>query len=81
MNRVTRMSSAAMGMVLLAGLAYYQGGMGPDAEEQEILAGTVISETDEQVQIAESFESGELECEETADSDQPDNETCLAQNQ
>jgi hypothetical protein len=44
MNRAMRFSSAAMGMVLLAGLAYYQGSVVPTLGEEDALAGTALAE-------------------------------------
>jgi len=43
MNRVTRFSSAALGMLLLAGLAYYQGHEDPMSGEKGSLLGTAVS--------------------------------------
>ena len=48
MNRVTRFSSAAFGMLMLGGLAYYQGHEDPTAGQQDVLIGTAISENVEQ---------------------------------
>ncbi len=42
MNRVIRFSSAAVGMVLLGGLAYYQGHPDPTMGQEDILIGTAI---------------------------------------
>ena len=44
MNRAMRFSSAAMGMVLLAGLAYYQGNVDPALGKEDVLVGTVLAE-------------------------------------
>lgn len=44
MNRVTRFSSAAMGMLLLAGLAYYQGHEDPTSGEEGSLVGTAVTQ-------------------------------------
>jgi len=44
MNRAMRFSSAAMGMVLLAGLAYYQGRVDPTLGQEDALAGTALAE-------------------------------------
>ena len=46
MNRPMRFSSAAMGMVLLAGLAYYQGRMDQALGEEDNLVGTALAATD-----------------------------------
>jgi hypothetical protein len=45
MNRAMRFSSAAMGMVLLAGLAYYQGSVVPTLGEEDELVGTALVES------------------------------------
>ena len=45
MNRAMRFSSAAMGMVLLAGLAYYQGRMDQALGEEDKLVGTALAAT------------------------------------
>jgi hypothetical protein len=45
MNRPMRFSSAAMGMVLLAGLAYYQGRMDQALGEDDKLVGTAFAAT------------------------------------
>jgi hypothetical protein len=42
MSRVIRFSSAAVGMVLLGGLAYYQGQPDPTLGQEDILIGTAI---------------------------------------
>ena len=44
MNRAMRFSSAAMGMVLLAGLAYYQGNVDHTSGGEDALAGTALAE-------------------------------------
>jgi hypothetical protein len=44
MNRAMRFSSAAMGMVLLAGLAYYQGSVDHTLGEEDALVGTALAE-------------------------------------
>jgi hypothetical protein len=46
-NRLVRFSSAAFGMVLLAGLAYYQGRSGPVPLNEESMVGTIIITTGE----------------------------------
>ena len=45
MTRLVRFSSAALGMVLLAGLASYQGRVELGQGEEDILTGTVLVET------------------------------------
>ena len=81
MNRMLRFGSAAFGMVLLAGLAYYQGGMGPAAGEQEMLAGTVIPETNENMPAADLYDNPETECELASETDRADREICSEKNQ
>ena len=44
MNRAMRFSSAAVGMVLLAGLAYYQGNADPTLGQEGALVGTALPE-------------------------------------
>jgi hypothetical protein len=44
MTRLVRYSSAALGMVLLAGLASYQGHMEVAPGEEDILSGTALVE-------------------------------------
>ena len=44
MNRAMRFSSAAMGMVLLAGLAYYQGNVDHTLGDEDALVGTALTE-------------------------------------
>jgi hypothetical protein len=48
MTRTLRFSSAALGMVLLAGLAWYQGEGGLTAGQESIMAGTAVSDSGEQ---------------------------------
>ena len=45
MNRAMRFSSAAMGMVLLAGLAYYQGSVDHTLGAEDALVGTALTES------------------------------------
>jgi hypothetical protein len=51
MSRVTRITSAAFGMLMLAGLAYYQGHEDLAAGEQGSLIGTALPEKPEQKKI------------------------------
>lgn len=71
MTRILRFSSAALGMVLLAGLAYYQGGMDPTLGQEEILAGTVL---------AESSELQNVDCESSENLNEAQAEYCAANN-
>lgn len=70
-----------MGMVLLAGLAYYQGGMGPAANEQEVLAGTIISETPEPSYAENTTGSSEHDCIAAGGLEQSESENCPENNQ
>ena len=71
MNRVTRFSSAAFGMLMIAGLAYYQGHEDPLAGEQGALVGTAVNKTPVQ---------GEIDCENPADLDDQAREYCEDKN-
>jgi len=80
MNRMIRISSAAVGMFLLAGLAYYQGDMDPGAGQQEILAGTAISETVDKTSSPEIAETQPPECDQANDPNHADHEACSDKN-
>ena len=67
MNRMMRFSSAAMGMVFLAGLALYQGRVDVTRGEEDILAGTAL---------IESPESQETDCENSAEMNRQEVEDC-----
>ena len=67
MNRAMRFSSAAMGMVFLAGLAYYQGSVDHTLGEEDELVGTAL---------AEPADVNENECESTAGLDDPAADDC-----
>ena len=60
MTRTMRFSSAALGMVMLAGLAYYQGDGGLTAGQEAIMAGTAV---------AQSAEMRDMNCESASDSE------------
>ena len=64
MNRLTKFSSAAFGMVLLAGLAYYQGNPELATGDNDSLVGTAVIDSPE---VEESNE--ELATEEVAETD------------
>ena len=68
MNRMTRFSSAALGMVLLAGLALYQGRVEVTPGEEDVLVGTAL---------AESAEIKGSECEDTASADGEVTDPCV----
>jgi hypothetical protein len=59
MNRMMRFSGAATGMVLLAGLAYYQGRVDVTRGEEDILAGTALIESSE-MQVTDCENTTEL---------------------
>jgi hypothetical protein len=70
MNRVTRISSAAFGMLLLAGLAYYQSLPDPGRGEEGSLVGTALSKPPVDTSI---------NCENTAGLSEEQVEICAAQ--
>ena len=72
MNRVTRLSSAAFGMLMLAGLAYYQGHEDPTSGAHGSLVGTALSEKPEQKNI---------DCKDLAGLDEQDKEFCASKGQ
>jgi hypothetical protein len=55
MNPSMRFSSAAMGMVMLAGLAYYQGRMDQALGEEDKLVGTALAATDDREPVKGNF--------------------------
>jgi hypothetical protein len=67
MNRVTRFTSAAFGMLMLAGLAYYQGHEDPLTGEHGSLIGTAVIKKPEQ---------REVDCSNPDILDQPDRTYC-----
>ena len=67
MTRTMRFSSAALGMVLLAGLAYYQGDGGLTTGQEAIMAGTAVSQ---------SVEGPDMDCESAGDSEPQAAEKC-----
>lgn len=71
MHRVTRISSAAFGMLLLAGLAYYQGNPDPTAGQSGALVGTAVVKTPEKPDI---------DCENTAALSEKERRYCVASN-
>jgi len=72
MSRVTRITSAAFGMLMLAGLAYYQGHEDPTSGEQGSLVGTALSENPEQKNI---------DCKNLEELDEQDKEFCAKKDQ
>ncbi len=70
MNRVTRISSAAFGMLLLAGLAVYQGDGPRVTVEDGSLAGTAL---------AKKPEKSDINCEDTAGLSEQDQKFCAGE--
>lgn len=75
MNRVTRFSSAAFGMLMIAGLAYYQGHEDLTAGEQEVLIGTNVPEASDQAG-PERLEANTDDCEAKSDPKEPGQDPC-----
>ena len=71
MNRVTRFTSAAFGMLMLAGLAYYQGHEDPLTGEQGSLIGTAVTTKPE---------LREVDCDEPTGLNEQDREYCEQNN-
>ena len=67
MSRMVRFSSAALGMVLLAGLAFYQGRVEIPPGEEGILSGTAL---------VEPAETAGSDCDQPAESEGGDIKTC-----
>jgi len=83
MNRVMRFSSAAMGMVLLAGLAYYQGNVDHTLGKEDALVGTALPEPAD-LDVTKELVVDEVdasECENTADLDGPGAGDCTEKEQ
>jgi len=72
MNRVTRFTSAAFGMLMLAGLAYYQGHDDPTAGERGSLVGTALPGKPERKNI---------DCQNLAELDDQAKEFCAEKDQ
>ena len=78
MNRAMRFSSAAMGMVFLAGLAYYQGNVDHTLGQEDALAGTALAEPvdiDVTNELAVNVINDD-DCESTAGLDDPAVDDC-----
>lgn len=67
MNRVTRISSAAFGMLLLAGLAYYQTQPDPVGNQEGSLIGTALKDPPK---------TAKNECEGNTGQKEPDADSC-----
>jgi hypothetical protein len=78
MNRIARFSSAAFGMVLLAGLAYYQGHPEMATGEEDSLVGTALAEPQVNEASEESApdEAGRVECDPSKNPEDPDFKDC-----
>jgi len=78
-----RFSSAAMGMVLLAGLAYYQGNVDHTLGKEDALVGTALSEPAD-LDVTQELVVDEVdasECESTAELDDASAGDCPEQAQ
>jgi len=78
MSKAIRFSSAAVGMILLAGLAYYQTHPDPARGQEGILTGTALPEP---VQAQDSEEpasdsSTQSTCGDSQDTDNPSESDC-----
>ena len=83
MNRVMRFSSAAMGMVLLAGLAYYQGNVDHTLGKEDALVGTALAKPAD-IDVTKDLAVDEVhasECESTDGQDDTGNDKCTEQEQ
>jgi hypothetical protein len=80
MNRIVRFSSAAMGMVLLAGLAYYQGGMESPVGERDMMTGTAISGQEHADRSEQSAQDSAKNCGQESDPGQADRTNCESEN-
>jgi len=78
MKRIIRFSSAALGMVLLGSLAYYQGHPGMAAGDEDALVGTALAEPQmkEQAETSIAEETADAECDPSANPEDPDFENC-----
>ena len=78
MKRTIRFSSAALGMVLLGSLAYYQGHPGMATGDEDALVGTALAEPQlkEQVETSIAEEANDAECDPLANPEDPDFKNC-----
>lgn len=74
MSRVIRFSSAALGMVLLGGLAYYQGHPDPTLGQEDILIGTAI-DSDLNRTTQEEGEKQSPDCKPPGEAKEPGDDT------
>jgi hypothetical protein len=79
MNRLTKFSSAAFGMVLLAGLAFYQGSPELATGDNDALVGTAVidsQEIEENYEELATEEAAETDCDPSQDPEDPNFEDC-----
>lgn len=79
MNRLTKFSSAAFGMLLLAGLAYYQGNPDPDTGDNASLVGTAVidpPEVEENNEELANEEVAETDCDPSKNPEDPNFKDC-----
>jgi hypothetical protein len=79
MNRLTKFSSAAFGMVLLASLAYYQGNPELVTGDDASLVGTAVigsPEVEENNEKLTAEEVAETDCDPLKDPEDPNFEDC-----
>jgi hypothetical protein len=63
-------------MLMLAGLAYYQGHEDPTAGQQEVLIGTALPETDEKPE-PDLLDARAADCEKRSDAKESEPDHCL----
>ena len=79
MNRLTKFSSAAFGMVLLASLAYYQGSPELATGDNDALVGTAVidsPEVEENTKALAIEEVTEVDCDPSKEPEDPNFEDC-----
>jgi len=79
MNRLTKLTSAAFGMALLAGLAYYQGNPALTTAEESSLVGTAVNGLPDTETKAGSLAvdgAAKPDCDPSKTPDDPDFEDC-----
>ena len=78
MSKAIRFSSAAVGMVLLAGLAYYQTHPDPARGQEGILTGTALPEPSQAQDSEEPAQdnSTQTTCSDSQDTDTPPDSDC-----
>lgn len=79
MSRLTKISSAAFGMVFLAGLAYYQGNPELATGDNASLVGTAVidsQEAEENNEVLATEKVADADCDPTKDTEDPNFEDC-----